>query len=261
MNLRDIASIKSLFDAIGRVDSIVASAGHVHFGPLVEMTPEQFCLSLDDKLMGQVNLVLGARDYLNDGGSFTLTSGIIGDAPILQGASAASVNGAIEGSVRGAAIELPRGLRINVISPTMLEEAREASGRSFAVSKRRAASGARVALAYSRSVEGAETERMYERVYIRCIEMQWTRDAYLLTTDIERFQFDVVHQYLSEVAYWSPGISREKIERAARHSIAFGLFLDDTQIGYARMITDTATFAYLADVFMLPEHQGKGLSK
>ncbi|WP_277183686.1 GNAT family N-acetyltransferase [Caballeronia sp. BR00000012568055] len=89
--------------------------------------------------------------------------------------------------------------------------------------------------------------------------MEWTKNAYRVTTDIERFDFDVVHRYLSEVAYWSPGIAREKVERAARHSLAFGLFHGDAQIGYARMITDTATFAYLADVFVLPEHQGAGL--
>jgi hypothetical protein len=123
------------------------------------MSPEQFRRGLDDKLMGQVNLVLSARDYLNDGGSFTLTSGIVGAAPIREGASAAAVNGAIEGFVRGAAIELPRGLRINAISPTMLEEARESFGPYFRGFE--AASGARVALAYSRSVEGAETGRVY----------------------------------------------------------------------------------------------------
>jgi len=91
--------------------------------------------------------------------------------------------------------------------------------------------------------------------------MQWTRDEYRLSTDIDEFDFDVVHRYLSEVAYWSPGIAREKVERAARHSLAFGLFRGGAQIGYARMITDTATFAYLADVFVLPEHQGAGLGK
>jgi GNAT superfamily N-acetyltransferase len=91
--------------------------------------------------------------------------------------------------------------------------------------------------------------------------MQWTRGEYLLTTDIDRFQFDVVHRYLSEVAYWSPGIARERVERAARRSLAFGLFRGDAQIGYARVITDTATFGYLADVFVLPAHQGAGLGK
>jgi GNAT superfamily N-acetyltransferase len=91
--------------------------------------------------------------------------------------------------------------------------------------------------------------------------MQWIRDDYRLSTDIDEFDFDVVHRYLSEVAYWSPGIAREKVERAARHSLAFGLFHGREQIGYARMITDSTTFAYLADVFVLPGHQGAGLGK
>lgn len=91
--------------------------------------------------------------------------------------------------------------------------------------------------------------------------MQWTRDDYRVTTDVDAFDFGVVHRYLSEVAYWSPGIAREKVERAARHSLAFGLFKGERQIGYARMITDTATFAYRADVFVLPEHQRTGLGK
>jgi NAD(P)-dependent dehydrogenase (short-subunit alcohol dehydrogenase family) len=159
VNLTDIGSIKRLFDSIGRVDAIVSAAGHVYFGELVTMTPEQFRQGLDDKLMGQVNLVLTARDYLNDGGSFTLTSGIVGAEVIRKGASAAAVNGAIEGFVRGAAIELPRGLRINAVSPTMLEEASESFGPYFRGFE--AAPGARVALAYSRSVEGAETGRVY----------------------------------------------------------------------------------------------------
>jgi NAD(P)-dependent dehydrogenase (short-subunit alcohol dehydrogenase family) len=160
VDLTDVDSIRRLFDSIGRVDAIVATAGHVHFGELVQMTPAQFRRGLDDKLMGQVNLVLAARDYLNDGGSFTLTSGIVGAEVIRQGASAAAVNGAIEGFVRGAAIELPRGLRINAVSPTMLEEARESFGPYFRGFE--AAPGARVALAYSRSVEGAETGRVYK---------------------------------------------------------------------------------------------------
>lgn len=89
--------------------------------------------------------------------------------------------------------------------------------------------------------------------------MQWTKGDYRITTNADEFQFDVVHRYLSEVAYWSPGIARVKVERAARRSLAFGLFERDAQIGYARMVTDATTFAYLADVFILPAHQGKGL--
>ena len=91
--------------------------------------------------------------------------------------------------------------------------------------------------------------------------MQWNRGEHRVTTDIETFDFDVIHHYLSTVAYWSPGVPRETVERAARHSLAFGLLEGARQIGYARVITDTATFAYLADVFVLPEHQGAGLGK
>jgi GNAT superfamily N-acetyltransferase len=89
--------------------------------------------------------------------------------------------------------------------------------------------------------------------------MEWIDGNYRVTTDIGQFQFDIVHRYLSEVAYWSPGISRERVERAARHSLAFGLFRDQAQIGYARAITDTVSFAYLTDVFVLPEQQRGGL--
>ncbi len=89
--------------------------------------------------------------------------------------------------------------------------------------------------------------------------MEWSRDDYRITTDIAEFDFHVVHHYLSEIAYWSPGISREQVERAARHSLAFGLFHRGAQIGYARAITDTVSFAYLADVFILPERQCGGL--
>jgi GNAT superfamily N-acetyltransferase len=89
--------------------------------------------------------------------------------------------------------------------------------------------------------------------------MEWINGNYRVTTDIGQLQFDIVHRYLSEVAYWSPGISREQVERAARHSLAFGLFHGEAQIGYARAITDTVSFAYLADVFVLPEQQRGGL--
>jgi GNAT superfamily N-acetyltransferase len=89
--------------------------------------------------------------------------------------------------------------------------------------------------------------------------MEWSRNDYRITTDIAEFDFNVVHHYLSEIAYWSPGISRERVERAARHSLAFGLFHRGAQIGYARARTDTVSFAYLSDVFVLPERQRDGL--
>ncbi len=85
--------------------------------------------------MGQVNLVLKGLDYVSDGGSFTLTSGVLERDPILMGAGAATANGALVGFVVGSAIEMPRGIRINVVSPGMLEVSEERYGSFFLATK------------------------------------------------------------------------------------------------------------------------------
>jgi hypothetical protein len=113
--------------------------------------------------MGQVNLVLEGTKYLNDGGSFTLVSGILGDEPIKAGANASMVNGAIDSFVRAAAIELPRGIRINSVSATMFAEALEHYGPYFRGFK--PVPVADVALAFSRSVEGASTGQVFRIGY------------------------------------------------------------------------------------------------
>lgn len=77
----------------------------------------------------------------------------------------------------------------------------------------------------------------------------------------EEMDLDVIHNYLANVAYWSPNISKDRVEKAMLNSLPFGLFLDGKQVGYARVVSDYTTFAYLGDVFVLPEHQGKGLGK
>jgi NAD(P)-dependent dehydrogenase (short-subunit alcohol dehydrogenase family) len=159
----DPASIERLFSEIGMVDGVVTATGKLHFGPLPEMSVEQFWVGLRDKLMGQINVVLGAQRYVNDGGSFTLTSGIVGDEPIREGANATTVNLALEGFVRGAAIELPRGIRINVVSPTVLTEALDAFAPYFRGFE--PVSAERAAQAYLRSVEGAQTGRVYRVGY------------------------------------------------------------------------------------------------
>lgn len=159
VDIKDLASVKALFRETGKVDAVVVAAGNLHFGPLADMTPEQFNIGLQDKLMGQVNVALAAQDALNDGGSITLTSGVVSQEPILYGANASTVNRAIEGFVTGAAIELKRGLRINVVSPTVLQESLDAYGPYFRGFE--AVPARRVALAYSRSVEGAQTGRIY----------------------------------------------------------------------------------------------------
>ncbi|MES2930120.1 MAG: short chain dehydrogenase [Pseudomonadota bacterium] len=152
-------AVAKLFEAVGKVDAIVSTAGNLHFGPLAEMTAEQFNLGLQDKLLGQVQLALVGQKYLNDGGSITLTAGILSIEPIRNGANATAVNAAIEGFVAAAAIELPRGLRINAVSPTILTESVGVYGPFFpgfdTVPAERAARG------YQRGVEGAQTGRVY----------------------------------------------------------------------------------------------------
>jgi len=162
----DRTSIAALYERIGAFDALVATAGHVHFGPFEQFTTEQYELGLRDKLMGQVNLVMQGLKHIRDGGSFTLTSGLLNEDPIRAGVSAAMVNGGLEGFVRGAAIELPRGLRINVVSPTVLEESMPTYGPFFRGTK--PVPAREVALGYAKSVEGAQTGRVYR--------IGWTRD-------------------------------------------------------------------------------------
>jgi NAD(P)-dependent dehydrogenase (short-subunit alcohol dehydrogenase family) len=159
VDVTNLPSVERLFHQIGKVDAVVTTMGKVHFGPFHEMTADQFWIGLRDKLMGQVNVVLAAQHHVSDGGSFTLTTGILAQDPIREGVSATTVNLALEGFVRGAAIELPRGIRINAVSPTVLEESMGVYGPYFRGFEPVAAQ--RAALAYCRSVEGAQTGQVY----------------------------------------------------------------------------------------------------
>lgn len=87
-----------------------------------------------------------------------------------------------------------------------------------------------------------------------------TRGDYTISTDRQRLDIAAIHEFLTQ-SYWSPGIPVSVVERAIANSICFGLFHDGRQVGFARVVTDTATFAYLADVYVLDAHRGKGLSK
>ena len=87
----------------------------------------------------------------------------------------------------------------------------------------------------------------------------WRRGDHLISTDPGRLDRALVHRFLSQEAYWSPGVARDVVERSLEHSLNFGLFHRDTQVGFARVVTDYATFAWLADVFLLREHRGDGL--
>ncbi|MGX1123374.1 short chain dehydrogenase [Pseudomonas sp. HLS-6 TE3448] len=159
VDISSSASIRSLFEQTGRFDALVCAAGNVTFAALEDMTEEHFALGLNDKLMGQVNLLLIGRDFINDGGSFTFTTGITSHDPIRTGSSASLVNGAIDAFVKAAAIELPRGLRVNSVSPNVLVEAMPAYAPYFRGFK--PVPAADVALAYAKSVEGLQTGQTY----------------------------------------------------------------------------------------------------
>lgn len=152
-------SIRALFDRVGRVDAIVSTTGNVHFGSVPEMTAEQFSIGLNDKLLGQINLALIGQHHLRDGGSITLTSGIVGHEPIRMGSNASTITGALEAFAPAAAIELQRGLRINVVCPSVLTESLDVYGPFFPGFE--SVSAQRVAQAYVRSIDGAHTGRVY----------------------------------------------------------------------------------------------------
>lgn len=160
VDITDKHSIEEMFKKIKQIDAIVLATGKVHFGDFMQMNDYEFNIGLQNKLMGQVNTVLIGRNYLNEGGSFTLTSGILSNDPIRYGCSASMVNGALNSFVVAAALEMPKKQRINCISPTVITEAMENYAEYFRGYM--PVSAARVALAYSKSVEGLQTGKIYQ---------------------------------------------------------------------------------------------------
>ncbi|HXK09264.1 MAG TPA: short chain dehydrogenase [Vicinamibacteria bacterium] len=153
VDIADRASIARLFQATGRVDAVVCAAGAARFRPYASLTDEDFAFSVANKLMGQVNLVREGTAAVADRGSFTLSSGILSRSPMPGSAAVSLVNAALEGFVRAAALELPRGLRLNVVSPGWVTE----TLRALKMDPSTGTPAAVVARAYVRSVEGGET--------------------------------------------------------------------------------------------------------
>ncbi len=142
-------SVRKLYQAVGSFDAVA-----------IALTAEKWQFSLGSKLMGQINLVQEAIPFIKEKGSFTLVSGILNDDPIFAGVAASTVSGALEGFVRAAAIELPKGLRINLVSPTMLKESESQFGQFF--TGMIPVEGWKVGQAYKRAILGAQTGRVYK---------------------------------------------------------------------------------------------------
>jgi NAD(P)-dependent dehydrogenase (short-subunit alcohol dehydrogenase family) len=146
-------SIRLLFHEMGKVDAVVSAAGNARFKPLAELGDDDFRFSLENKLMGQVNLLRIGMAHVRDGGSFTLTSGVLSTQPMPGSAAISLVNAGLEGFARAAALEAPRGIRVNVVSPPWVSETLKAMGRDPADGT----PAADVARAYVESVAGKRT--------------------------------------------------------------------------------------------------------
>jgi NAD(P)-dependent dehydrogenase (short-subunit alcohol dehydrogenase family) len=153
VDMSDPASVRALYARIGRVDAVVSAAGQAVFKPLADLKDEDFAFSLRNKLMGQVDLVRFGMASVTDGGSFTITSGVLAQHPTPGAAAISLVNAALEGFGRAAALEAPRGIRVNVVSPPWVMETLKAMG----MPPEGGLPADVVARAYARSVEGKET--------------------------------------------------------------------------------------------------------
>jgi NAD(P)-dependent dehydrogenase (short-subunit alcohol dehydrogenase family) len=163
VDIAEVDSLERMFHTVDGIDAVVCIAGEAKWGPFESMSEEDFHLGLRSKLMGQVNLVRVGRNYLKPGGSFTLTTGILAEHPVLQTSGAALVNGGIHGFVKAVSLELKKGFRINVVAPGLVEDSADEYGEYFPghipVPMRKVVDG------YVSSIEGKTTGeiiRIYE---------------------------------------------------------------------------------------------------
>lgn len=162
-DLSEPASIRALYEAVGRIDAVVCTAGDAKFAPLDQLSDSDFQFSLANKLMGQVNLVRYGLAHVRDGGSFTLTSGVLARAPAPGSAAMSLVNSGLEGFVRAAALEAPRGIRVNAVSPPWVAETLRALGMDLS----QGLPAASVARSYVESVEGKQTGVILEPAWTK----------------------------------------------------------------------------------------------
>jgi NAD(P)-dependent dehydrogenase (short-subunit alcohol dehydrogenase family) len=165
VDITDSLSIESMFKSTGHVDAVVCIAGEAKWAAFDSMTEEDFYIGLRSKLMGQVNLVRFGQKYLNAGGSFTLSTGILADHPVDLTTSAAMVNGAIHSFVKAVSLELKNGIRINVVSSGLVEDAVDKYEAYFPghnpIPMKKVVNG------YVKSVEGKSTGEII-RMYDNC---------------------------------------------------------------------------------------------
>jgi NAD(P)-dependent dehydrogenase (short-subunit alcohol dehydrogenase family) len=155
VDITSAESIERMYKSVADIDGVICAAGGAKFGTFRELSEDDFYIGIRSKMMGQVNLVRIGQNYVNDGASFTLTTGILAEEPVVGSSALALVNGAVNSFAIAAALELPRGLRVNVVCPTVVEDSAEAYGDIFA------------------GFDPAPMDRVVN-AYIRCIMGQFT---------------------------------------------------------------------------------------
>lgn len=150
VDLGSRVSITALFDALGPFDALISAAGRAAFGGLRELSDDDFRLGLLDKLFGQVQLVRLGLEHVRDGGSFTLTTGVLARHPVVGSSAISAANAGLEAFVGAAALEVDRGVRVNAVSPGWVSETLERMGRDGAGG----IPAAELAKVYARAVEG-----------------------------------------------------------------------------------------------------------
>ena len=165
VDMSDSTSVRAMFEAIGTVDAVVCTAGEAKWAEFDTMSEDDFYIGIKSKLMGQVNLVRIGKAYMNPGGSFTLSTGILADHPVLMTTSAAMVNGAIHSFVKAVCLELKNSIRINVVSSGLVEDAVDHYEAYFP--GHNPIPMAKVVNGFVKSVEGASTGEII-RMYDNC---------------------------------------------------------------------------------------------
>lgn len=151
VDIEDADSTRAMFEAVTAPDAMVCCAGNAVFKPFPELTEVDYGVGLRSKLMGQVALARAAQDHLRDGGSIVLTAGVLATEPMPGSAAISLVNAGLEGFVRAAALEMPRGIRINIVSPPWVTETLVGLGMDPAIGL----PAAEVAETYVAAVEGS----------------------------------------------------------------------------------------------------------
>ncbi|MGN8225746.1 short chain dehydrogenase [Gracilimonas sp. BCB1] len=155
MDMTSHESIEKMYKRAGKVDAVIVAAGSAAMKPFSELEEEDFYVGIKSKMMGQINVVLAGREYINDNGSFTLTTGILSEDPIKGSVALGMVNGAVNSFGLSAAAELKRGVRLNVVSPGLVEDSAAELGSYFPGHNPVAMD--KVVNAYVKSVEGIRT--------------------------------------------------------------------------------------------------------